>query len=274
MPWLAAVPQLATRYTAAELAQEWAGVPVRGAVAVQAGDSAAEATWLLSSVADASTLAQAQIEVVLQYAPSRNRLPGPWEPLVFSEGRYPKGVRLPLYEHPADWWALRGVEELVGYLEDHGLILELLLRPDQLRSVGEIATKHPRLTIVLCHLGLGEGDPTQEWRADVARLATRKNVAAKVSGLITSRPPEPEDHRRARRAAGWALERWGPERLMFGSDWPVSTRAGRYTDVLEWTMRAVGAASPGEIQSLSESTAVSVYNLAAPGSHQQTISGK
>ncbi|RNL77628.1 amidohydrolase family protein [Nocardioides marmorisolisilvae] len=262
LPWLNAVPQLRTQYTAAEFADGLDGVRLRAAVAVQAGNTAAEATWLLSSARAASALTQAQIGVVLQYARSPDRPLSPWHPLVFADGRFPQGVRLPLVELPTDWTALGGIQELVGYVEHHGLVLELLLRPDQLRAAGELSARHPRLTVVLCHLGLGENEPDGTWQNEIARLAARKNVAAKISGLHTSHPPVPEDHRRARLAAEWALEQWGPDRLMFGSDWPVSTRAGRYTDVLEWTKQALGASSPTELQAMLGLTAASIYKLA------------
>jgi L-fuconolactonase len=274
LPWLTAVPQLATRYTAAEFSEALADIRLHAAVAVQAGDSAAEATWLVSSPEAASAVGSAQIDVVLQYAPSLDRVQGPWHPVVFADGRAPKGVRLPVYDQPADWSTHRGVEQLVGYLEQRGLVLELLLRPDQLGGAGEVAAKHPRLAIVLCHLGIGEAEPDQGWRTEISRLAARENVAAKVSGLHTSRPPERKDHLRARRAAEWALEQWGPDRLMFGSDWPVSTRAGTYADVLEWTRCALGAATTSELQSILARTAVSVYDLSARDFEIQTISGK
>jgi L-fuconolactonase len=261
LPWLVATPQLAPRYTPADFAEQLAAVRLRAAVVVQAGESATEATWLLPSAANASALTGAEVGVVLQYAPSIDRLAGPWDPVVFDDDRAPKGVRLPLYDQPAEWSMLAGVESLATYLEHQGLILELLVRPDQLGATGEIAAKHPRLRIVLCHLGLGELDPDENWRTGIGHLAARKNVMAKISGIHTSRAPTSEDHVRARRAAGWATEQWGSDRLMFGSDWPMSTRAGTYLEVLEWTKQALSGSSPSELQAILTQTALSTYGL-------------
>ena len=232
LTWLADVPELADRYTPDDLRGAIGDLPVGGAVAVQAGESAEEATWLLGAVTRTDPDAL-PCRAVLQYAPATTGWLGAVHTAV--DGGLPAGIRLPIHRRAADWRDLHGLDVLLRGLEAHGLVLELLLRPDQIAVVGELAADHPRLEVVLCHLGLGPAAPSAEWRSALTTVAARANVSAKISGLFSPHGVAGSADTGPRAAVAAAMDLFGPDRLMFGSDWPMSTRVGGYSEVFERT---------------------------------------
>lgn len=117
------------------------------------------------------------------------------------------------------------------------------------------------MPFVLDHLGkppIGEWEP---WAGFITDLAALPNVTAKLSGLVTEAD-----------WAGWrgddllpydlhALESFGPDRLMYGSDWPVCTLAASYDQVLDLARTACADLSPAERTAVFAGTAQRVYNL-------------
>lgn len=257
LAWLANVPALAARYTADDLRAAGGDLPVAGAVAVQAGESAEEAEWLFGAVTGAESDAL-PARVVLQYAPAASGWLGAVQSAVDEFGTLPAGIRLPIHRRAADWRDLEGLGALLDGLEEHGMALELLLRPDQLAVVHDLAIEHPRLDIVLCHLGLGTAAPTPEWRAALTTLMSTPNVAAKVSGLFSPGTLGEADAR-IRDAIAEAMNALGPSRLMFGSDWPMSTRVGAYGDIVERTALALPELATAESAAIWRRTAERIY---------------
>ncbi|MFG3338207.1 amidohydrolase family protein [Glycomyces sp. NPDC048151] len=125
---------------------------------------------------------------------------------------------------------------------------DLIVRVDQLPAAAEAAAAVPDLRFVLDHLGkpqVRDGDAgLKAWRELVAPLAKRPNVTAKLSGLVTE-----ADHKRwtpndLRPFVQTALELFGPDRLMFGSDWPVCELAATYTRVKDALTEVLGRTDP------------------------------
>jgi L-fuconolactonase len=125
---------------------------------------------------------------------------------------------------------------------------DLVVRVDQLPAAAHAAAAVPELQFVLDHLGkpqIREGDAgLRAWRDAVAPLAKRPNVTAKLSGLVTEADWQrwtPADLRPFVQAA---LELFGPDRLMFGSDWPVCELAATYTRVKDALTDILGRTDP------------------------------
>jgi L-fuconolactonase len=260
LPWLAGVPELSSRYEAGDLRDAVGALPVRGVIAVQAGESAEEAAWLLGEDTGAKGADALSTRVVLQYAPSPDGWLGAVHSVAAERVPPPAGIRIPLHRGPADWTGLDGLDILLDGLQERGMVLELLLRPDQIAVVPDVAAAHPRLSIVLCHLGLSTAEPSPEWRAALATLTCRPNVAAKISGLFAPQGAAQGDSR-ARDAVAHAVAALGPDRLMFGSDWPMSTRAGSYAEVVERTAALLPELTPDEAARIWRSSAERVYGI-------------
>lgn len=125
---------------------------------------------------------------------------------------------------------------------------DLIVRVDQLPAAARAAAAVPELTFVLDHLGkprIRDGEAgLRAWREAVAPLAKQPNVAAKLSGLVTEadwRHWRPAD---LRPFVQTALELFGPDRLMFGSDWPVCELASTYTRVKDALTEILGRPDP------------------------------
>ncbi|WP_457101284.1 amidohydrolase family protein [Microbacterium sp. P5_E9] len=259
LPWLAGVPELAPRYRVVDLQTAIGDRPVVQAVAVQAGESAEEAEWLFGEAGGQTAL---PFRVVLQYEAAAGTWLGRVQAAVDRLGIVPAGVRLPLHRRAAHWLDLDGLDSLLERLEEQGIVLELLLRPDQIAVVQQLAATHPRLEIVLCHLGLGALAPTPEWRTALARLSGSPHVSAKISGVFTRHETRSEADAAARGAIDAAVDALGPDRLMFGSDWPMSTRVGSYAEIIDRTAGALPVLTSSESAAIWRRTAQRIYGPA------------
>jgi L-fuconolactonase len=163
---------------------------------------------------------------------------------------------------PAAWLTSPAVRRGLAELERAALPFDLMLRPEQLAAAVAVVRAHPSLQFVLDHLGkppiaAGRVEP---WAALVRRLATEPNVCGKLSGLQTLAAPGWTDADLAP-YVDVALEAFGAGRLLFGSDWPVSTSAAPYADVVAAAERACAALSGAEQAAVLGETARRVYRL-------------
>jgi len=114
-------------------------------------------------------------------------------------------------------------------LSDSGLTFDLQSYPATLQHVATVASKLPQLKMVIDHIGKPEyvrGDMFQEWAKDISEAAKHKNVYCKLSGLINEVPFwSPDSYRKY---VLHCIQEFGPERCMFGSDWPVCKLAKPY----------------------------------------------
>jgi L-fuconolactonase len=144
------------------------------------------------------------------------------------------GVRHVAQDEPDERFLVRpSVLRGIGALRPFGLTYDILIYPKQLPAAIELVQRFPEQPFVLDHIAkplVREGirDP---WAAQIRELARHPNVCCKVSGMVTE-----ADHR-AWKADDFrpyldvVFEAFRPERLMFGSDWPVCLLAGSYEQV-------------------------------------------
>ncbi|MFD5746412.1 amidohydrolase family protein [Streptomyces sp. NPDC127033] len=181
----------------------------------------------------------------------------------------PGGGKLAAVRHPVEGeadpaWLLRP-EVLRGLaaVGAAGLAYDLLVRPHQLPAATEAARLLPDLTFVLDHLAkppVAEGR-TAPWEEHFRALAALPNTVCKLSGMVTEAEWDswtPED---LRPYAAVALDAFGPERLMFGSDWPVSRLAASYGEVLDAARTVTDGLGAAERDAVFGGTARRVYRL-------------
>ncbi|MFE5292576.1 amidohydrolase family protein [Isoptericola sp. NPDC056618] len=230
-------------------------VPVRAAVAVQAADTEGEARWLARQ---ASAHGPLPGPVVLQYD-ARPDDPHAWAGMAqapIDDGVPVAGLRLAVPGGAADLSDVAGLDALCEGLAASGRVLETLVRPEQLSALAALAGRHPDLDVVVCHLGLGAGDPDASWRDALAAVATRPRAHAKLSGLHTTAP---DDALRTAAAARAAVDLLGPERLLFGSDWPMSARVAPYAEVVGRTAAALPPLDDAAATDVWSGTATRLY---------------
>ena len=184
-----------------------------------------------------------------------------------------KGVRHLTHDIPdAAWLGRADVGAGLDVLEELGLSLDLVLRPEQLALAAAVVGRHPGLNVVLDHLGnppLSGGD-LRGWSADLKALAVLPNVFAKVSGLLTGLAPG-QDHAHLREAVHTAFDLFGAHRLMYGGDWPVATLAAGYRDTLNTLSSVLPPLTPDEEQAFWAGTARRVYRLGRPSTFSPPI---
>jgi len=185
-----------------------------------------------------------------------------------------KGVRPMLQDLPADDWIVDAPRpDALRTLQRLGLRFDALVRPRQLAPLARFARTRPELPIVIDHAAkpplatAWNDEPMQAWRRDMAALAAAPQVCCKISGLLTELGPAdravPARATERLRPVVDALLGWfGPERLMWGSDWPVLMLAGSYADWISVSDALLGALSAGERAQVLHGTAQRFYGLA------------
>jgi len=174
------------------------------------------------------------------------------------------GLRHQVQNEPdPDWLTRPDVLRGLADVARAGLVYDLVITCGQLAAATRAAAAVPDLMFVLDHLGkppIASGR-TEPWSEDLRGLAALPNTSAKLSGLVTEADWHQWKVTDLRRYAEVALGAFGPARLMFGSDWPVSTLAASYGDVLAAARDLTEQLSPAEREAVFAGTATSVYGL-------------
>lgn len=176
------------------------------------------------------------------------------------------GVRRLIQAEPDVEFCLRpGFIEGVKLLPRFGFSFDICIYHHQLASVIRLVDLCPEVPMVLDHIGKpGIRDGLVEpWRSQIVELARRDNVACKISGVATEADHQKWNRDQIKRYMMTAIEAFGPNRLMFGGDWPVSTLAIKYPEWIEVVDEALSAFSEHELRSIYRDTAIDFYRIAA-----------
>jgi predicted TIM-barrel fold metal-dependent hydrolase len=151
----------------------------------------------------------------------------------------------------------------VRLLGELGLSFDLCMRAAELPDATKLIDACPGTRFILDHCGnpdVKAKDHTQ-WKKDIAELAKRKNVVGKVSGILASAEPGKWTVEHIAPIINHTLEVFGPERVMFGGDWPVCTLAATFKQWVD-ALRTVVANRPAiEQQKLFHDNAAQFYRL-------------
>lgn len=235
---------------------------VAGAVAVQARQTLEETRWLLS-LADDKTGDATWMKGVVGWAPIA--APEFAEVLAdLKQNKKLKGLRHLIQDEPDDQFILddafnRGIRELEGTEVVYDIVIQARHLPQTLRFVD----RHPHQSFVLDHCAKppifsGESEP---WATHMRELAKRPNVCCKLSGLPTE--ADWQQWTSVSLEPYWrvVLEAFGPNRLLFGSDWPVSLLAGSYQRWVNTVTEWVAPLSAIEQNAIWSGTASRIYSL-------------
>lgn len=231
---------------------------VDGVVSVQARQSLEETRWLLE-MADNHAFIRGVVG---------------WVPLIagdvqrhldsFAGHRKLRAVRHVLQDETDPAYMLRD-DFLRGLaaLRPFGLVYDILIYEHQLRNSIAMVDRHPDQVFVLDHLAKprirdGLVDP---WRDHLRELARRPHVFCKISGLATEADHAKWTSEQLRPYIETALEAFGPDRLMFGSDWPVCLLATSYERWFNVVREATAGLSDSEQAAIWGRTAIRAYGL-------------
>jgi L-fuconolactonase len=174
------------------------------------------------------------------------------------------GIRHQAQDEPDPEWLLRpsvirGIREVAAA----GLTYDILVQPAQHAAAVALADAVPGVRLVLDHAGkpaiaAGEYEP---WAAFVSSLAMRPNVFCKLSGLVTEADWTKWTVEELKPYASHVLTAFGPDRVMFGSDWPVCELAATYDQVYEAAQAFTAELSTSEQEEVFAGTATRAYPL-------------
>jgi len=246
-PWIPTGSALQRNWLPENLDALQAPLALDGSIAVQARQSLEESRWLLELAAK-----NPRIRGVVGWVDLRSENVA--ESLAeFSKNPKFVGVRHVVQDEPDDEFMLRpeflrGIAQLIQFK----LTYDILIYPKQLPAAIELVRQFPDQPFVLDHIAkpfIKDGQ-ISPWREQIRELASFPNLCCKVSGMVTE-----ADHRQ------WSPDdflpfldvvfgAFGPDRLMFGSDWPVCLLAAGYEQVFslvrDYALRAAPDASAQE----------------------------
>jgi L-fuconolactonase len=174
-----------------------------------------------------------------------------------------RGIRPMIQDEPDDTWMLQPrLGPVLENLAARSLAFDALVLPRHLDSLLVLLGRHPELSVVIDHGAKPpiRGGAFEPWAGWMRRLARETRACCKLSGLVTEA------------GAGWSvadlrpwvdhlLDVFGPERLMWGSDWPVCNLAGGYDAWSDASTELLRELSTAEQRSIYRDTARRFYGL-------------
>jgi len=241
----------------ADLATMLAATGMDRAVVVQAGNSLEESIRLARSdarvVAGLVAWVDLLADVPAQLAQVRE---GATVPVV--------GVRHLVHVDPDPEWLLRGeLDAGLAALAEAGLVFDLVVRDWQLSQAATVARRNPDLRFVLDHVGgpLAEDADLSRWEAGVRELAALPNTWVKLSGLASGLAPGSWTSADLRPVVETALDAFGPDRVLYGSDWPLAELGGGAPAWRAAVDDLLAGLSPAQRAGVTGGTAAAVYAL-------------
>jgi L-fuconolactonase len=260
-PWTAGLPALRRSFPLAELEPELRSAGIEATVLVQTVDVPEETPELLALAAKHPVIAGVVGWVDLTAPDVADRIA---ELVTGPGGRRLVGIRHGVQGEPDPRWLCRDdVRRGLAAVADAGLVYDLLVVPVQLPAAVETVRALPGLRFVLDHAGkpmIAQGERAG-WAADIATLAAEDNVAVKLSGLVTEADLDNWTTEDIRPYAEDVLAGFGPERTMYGSDWPVCLLAADYPRVAGLARALIAGLSEAERDAVLGGTAARWYRL-------------
>jgi len=157
-----------------------------------------------------------------------------------------------------DWILQPAATPPLAAMAAAGLTFDALIKPEHLPRIRTLARRHPDLTIVIDHGAKPDiaADRFEPWATEIARIAAETGAYCKLSGLLTETGDHPD---RVPRYIAHLLASFGPDRLVWGSDWPVLELAGTYA---RWHAMALAAIPPDDRDRVFGENARRAYRLA------------
>jgi L-fuconolactonase len=174
------------------------------------------------------------------------------------------GIRHQVQDEADPAWLSRpDVRRGIRAVGQAGLAYDLLVLTHQLPAARELVRDLPGVRFVLDHgakppIASGAAEP---WASEIKALAASPNVMCKLSGLVTEADWTTWDTPRIAPYADHLLTSFGPERVMFGSDWPVCELAASYGQVAGLARELTAGLSESEHEQVFTSTAQTAYAL-------------
>ena len=231
---------------------------VDGVISVQARQSVDETDWLIGmahqnkfikGIVGWLPLIQDDIEAYLDK---------------YSSEKLLKGVRHVIQGEADPEFILRkDFNRGISLLKKYALVYDILIVERQLTNTIKFVDQHPNQVFVLDHIAkpLINQNELSPWKANMMDLAKRENVSCKLSGMVTEADYQNWTSSQLKPYFDVAFEAFGPDRLLFGSDWPVCLVATSYKNWMELVQKSISELSKTEQAKIMGGNAERVYGL-------------
>jgi L-fuconolactonase len=151
----------------------------------------------------------------------------------------------------------------IALLEQFSFTYDILIFPDQLKFANQLVSSFPRQKFIIDHLAKPyiKTKQIEEWKKEMLQIAQYENLYCKISGLITEADWQNWKKEDFIPVLDVVLEAFGSNRILFGSDWPVSLLAGCYEKVVEVVADYFASFSKAEQDQFFGENAIQFYNL-------------
>jgi L-fuconolactonase len=244
-------------FVPADLEAEIRPAAIDAVVSVQARQSLAETEWLLAKAG-----AHSWIAGIVGWVPLADpAISALLERL--STNPWLKGVRHILQAEPDSFMENADFNFGLSQLRAFNLTYDILIVHHQLPAAIRLVDRHPNQAFVLDHIAkppicTGEMQP---WQDNLAAIARRSNVFCKLSGVVTEADYKTWTYEQILPYLEATLAAFGPNRLLFGSDWPVCRVASTYSDWVHTVERFAQKLSDDERDALFHRNAAHAYRL-------------
>lgn len=158
------------------------------------------------------------------------------------------------------WLARPALAPACAAMAENALVFDALIRPQHIEAALAMLARHPDLAVVIDHAAKPDlvAGELSAWRSGIAALAAHRNVACKLSGLVTEARPD-WTIETLRPVVGHLLARFGPQRLIWGSDWPVVTLRAAYARWFDTARTLLAGLSQAERDAVFGGNAQRIY---------------
>jgi predicted TIM-barrel fold metal-dependent hydrolase len=261
--WTAGIPALADRaFTVADYQALTEGLGIAGTLfmetAVDEDDIRAEAEHVARLAADPANGIRG---LIVTARPETDEGFAGW--IEAAKGMGAVGVRRVLHVVDDGMSTTDTFRANVRRIGAAGLVFDMCFLARQLPLARALAEACPDTQFVLDHCGVPDiaGGGLDPWREEIRALAGHPNVACKLSGLLAYCAPGNATYEAIEPYVAHAIDSFGPDRMLWGGDWPVVDLANGLPDWIAVTRRILDSLSADEARAIASATATRVYGL-------------
>lgn len=278
LPWLADAPAVLKRtYNSEDYRAATQGLNVVKAVYMEVDVAEAQQRLEADEITRLCESARTPtVAAVISGRPASERFAEYIRP--FRDHPYVKGIRQVLHvpETPSGYCVTRSFIKSIQLLGELGLSFDLCMRPSDLGDAIRLVDECPDTRFILDHCGNADPnlftgkpraggekpahDPAQ-WKRDIEQLAKRPRVHCKISGIVAQAPPDSDLANLLAPPINHCLDVFGPDRVLFGGDWPVCLLGASYADWVKALKAIIAPRDVSQQRRLLHDNAVRFYGL-------------
>jgi L-fuconolactonase len=264
LPWTAANPKMARGYSMQDYLAATAGIPIVKSVYLEVDVDPAQQQAEADHVVALCRRGEGPLAAaVISGRPAADSFRAYITP--FKGHKYVRGLRQVLHGEstPPGYCLQKSFISGVQYLGELGLSFDICVRAAELSDAGRLIDACPATSFILDHCGNADVKVKDQtaWKRDMAAVARRPNVVVKISGIIASATPGQWSVEDLAPIVNHTLDAFGPDRVMFGGDWPVCTLGASYGKWFDALCAIVSNRSESERQRLFHDNAIRHYRL-------------